>query len=64
MLDQELEELLQAAESQFMKRNITLLEFVDLYGSYRDTQFQMLDARAQLFKAVEDLRTDLSDEGK
>lgn len=64
MLSQELEELLLAAESQFMKRNITLLEFVDLYGSYRNTRFQMLDTRAQLFKAVEDLREDLADGGE
>ena len=64
MLSQELEELLLAAESQFMKRNITLLEFVDLYGSYRDTRFQMLDTRVQLFKAVEDLREDLADGGE
>ena len=52
----DLEMLLEAAEQQFIKRNISVIEFVDLYSSYRDTKFQMEDAKAQLLKSNEELK--------
>lgn len=44
-LSTSIEQLLSAAEEQFLKRNISVIEFVDLYGSYRDTQFMLQDAK-------------------
>ena len=52
----DLDDLLEAAEQQFLRRNISVIEFVDLYGSYRDTRFQMEDAKAQLLKSNEELK--------
>ncbi len=60
MLSDDLNNLLQAAENQFLKRNISIVEFVDLYGSYRETKFQMFDAKAQLWKSHEQLKKDLA----
>ena len=54
-LTADLDELLMAAEEQFLKRNISVVEFVDLYGSYRDTRFQMLDSKAKLAKTNEEI---------
>lgn len=55
-LSTSIEQLLSAAEEQFLKRNISVIEFVDLYGSYRDTQFMLQDAKAQLLKSCEELK--------
>ncbi len=52
----DLDQLMEAAEQQVMKRNITVVEFVDLYSSYRDTRFQMEDAKAMLIKSNEELK--------
>ena len=54
-LSVDLDRLIEAAEQQFMKRNISVVELVDLYSSYRDTKFQMLDARAKLAKSNEEI---------
>lgn len=51
----ELDNLIDAAEEQFMKRNISVIEFVDMYSSYRNSKFQMLDAKTQLIKQNEEL---------
>lgn len=51
-----IEQLLSAAEEQFLKRNISVIEFVDLYSSYRDTQFMLQDAKSQLLKSCEELK--------
>lgn len=48
--------MLDAAETQFAKRNISLLEFVDIYDTYRETRLQMEDTLLQLFKSNEELR--------
>lgn len=55
-LSADIGQLLSAAEEQFLKRNISVIEFVDLYGSYRDTQFMLQDAKAQLLKSCEELK--------
>lgn len=54
-LSADLDELLMAAERQFLIRNISVVEFVDLYSSYRDTRFQMLDSKAKLAKTNEEI---------
>lgn len=55
-LSTDLDQLLCAAEDQFLKRNISVLEFVDLYSSYRGTHFMLEDAKAQLFKSNEEMK--------
>lgn len=55
-LSADIGQLLSAAEEQFQKRNISVIEFVDLYSSYRDTQFMLQDAKAQLLKSCEELK--------
>ena len=55
-LSADIGQLLSAAEEQFLKRNISVIEFVDLYSSYRDTQFMLQDAKAQLLKSCEELK--------
>ncbi|WP_278670645.1 TolC family protein [Leyella stercorea] len=52
----QLDAMLEAAETQFAKRNISLLEFVDIYDTYRETRLQMEDTLLQLFKSNEQLR--------
>lgn len=54
-LNADLDLLLTAAEEQFLKRNISVVEFVDLYDSYRDTNFMIADAKAQLLTSNEEL---------
>lgn len=51
----EVDNMMDATEEQFMKRNISLMEFVDMYSSYRNTKFQVLDAKIQLVKQNEEL---------
>ena len=58
----DLDQLLLAAEEQFLKRNISVVEFVDLYSSYRDTNFMMEDGKAQLFKSNEELKKNTHNE--
>lgn len=55
-LVEEQKKQLSAAEEQFLKRNISVIEFVDLYSSYRDAQFMLQDAKAQLLKSCEELK--------
>lgn len=55
-LSADIGQLLSAAEEQFLKRNISVIEFVDLYSSYRDTLFMLQDAKAQLLKSCEELK--------
>ena len=55
-LSADIGQLLSAAEEQFLKRNISVIEFVDLYSSYRDAQFMLQDAKAQLLKSCEELK--------
>lgn len=54
-LSTDLDQLLTAAEDQFMKQHISVIEFVDLYGSFRETLFQLADSKAQLMKSNEEL---------
>lgn len=54
-LSADLDELLVAAEQHLLKRNISVIEFVDMYGSYRNTKFQMLDSKAKLAKSNEEI---------
>lgn len=55
-LSDNIDQLLAAAEEQFLKRNISVIEFVDLYSSYRDANFMIEDGKAQLMKSYEELK--------
>ena len=55
-LDSDLSQMLHAAEQQFMSRHISLMEFVDLYGNYRDTMLARLDAKNKMLQAAERLK--------
>ena len=55
-LSANIDQLLTAAEEQFLKRNISVIEFVDLYDSYRDANFMIEDGKAQLMKSYEELK--------
>ena len=55
-LDNDLGMMLHAAEQQFMSRHISLVEFVDLYGNYRDTMLARLDAKSKMLQAAERLK--------
>ena len=52
----QLDQMLEAAEAQFVKRHISLLEFVDMYDTYRETRLQIEDTLLQLFKSNEQLK--------
>lgn len=55
-LSANLDQLLAGTEEQFLERNISVVEFVDLYSSYRDASFMIEDAKAQLLKCNEELK--------
>lgn len=55
-VDADLSQMLHAAEQQFMNRHISLIEFVDLYGNYRDTMLARLDAKNKMLQAAERLK--------
>ena len=41
----------------FQKRNISLLEFIDYYGAYKETCLQLYDMKKGVVLAVEELNT-------
>jgi cobalt-zinc-cadmium efflux system outer membrane protein len=53
----ELDKMMDNATTQYIHRNISLLEFVDYYSSYKDTKTSIIDSRCQLLQAANDLRT-------
>ncbi|MCH4182808.1 MAG: hypothetical protein LKF48_06560 [Prevotella sp.] len=53
----ELDKMMDNATTQYMHRNISLLEFVDYYSSYKDAKTSIIDSRCQLLQAANDLRT-------
>ena len=45
----------ETAERQLLNRNISMLEFIDLYDAWRETQLLIIDARNDLMQAIIDL---------
>lgn len=43
------------AEEQYMKRNISLLEFIDLYDSYKETAFNIIETKEKVAKLANEL---------
>lgn len=47
------------AAAQYMKRNITLLEFVDLYDSYKETAMSIIDMKEKLAQKANELNCEV-----
>lgn len=60
-LSEELEQGLQATETQMLRHNIGILAFVDYYNNYKDVKYQLLETQAELLKAHEAVRYDLAE---
>ena len=41
----EIDRMLEEAQAQYMKRNISLLELADYYQTYKNTHFLMMDSQ-------------------
>lgn len=54
-LEQNFEKLITGVNETFRKRNISLLEFIDYYESYKETCIQLYDTRKDLLLAMENL---------
>lgn len=53
----ELDQMIENAAIQYTHRNLSLLEFIDYYSSYKDSKTSVIDSRRQLLQAANDLRT-------
>lgn len=54
-LTDRLSEIIRGVNQNFLKRNISLLEFIDYYNSYKEIYLQMNQIKQDLFLAVEDI---------
>ena len=54
-LTDRLSEIILGVNQNFLKRNISLLEFIDYYNSYKEIYLQMNQIKQDLFLAVEDI---------
>lgn len=53
----DIETLFQGVNDNYRKRNISLLEFVDFYRTYKDAMLQTASIKQDAFIAIEDLNT-------
>lgn len=56
-LEKNFNRLLEGVNENFRKRNISMLEFVDYYESYKETSLQLYETRKDVFLAMENLNT-------
>lgn len=56
-LERNFEKLIAGANENFSKRNISLLEFIDYYDSYKETCIQLHEIKKNVFLAIEHLNT-------
>ena len=49
--------IIKGVNSNFQKRNISLLEFIDYYEAYKETCLQLYDVKKGVVMAVEELNT-------
>ena len=59
MGDTDLDRLFQSVNDNYRQRNISLLEFVDYYKTYKDTQLAVSSVKENTFLAVEELNRTL-----
>lgn len=53
----DMEDLFQGVNENYRRRNISLLEFVDFYNTYKNAKLQISSIRKDAFMAIEDLNT-------
>ena len=56
-LEKNFNRLLEGVNENFRKRNISMLEFVDYYESYKETSLQLYETRKDVFLVMENLNT-------
>ena len=56
-LERNFEKLIAGVNENFKKRNISLLEFIDYYDSYKETCIQLHEIKKDVFLAMENLNT-------
>lgn len=54
-----IKDMIANASEQYMKRNITLLEFVDLYDSYKETAMSIIDMKEKLAQTANELNREV-----
>jgi len=54
-LDSGNENLMEEVVSQYMKRNISLIELLDYYQSYKDTHYLVIESRRDVLTAMTEL---------
>lgn len=57
-----LKEMIDNASEQYMKHNISLLEFVDLYNSYKETAMNIIDMKEKLAQTANELNREVGKE--
>ena len=56
-LERNFEKLITGVNENFTRKNISLLEFIDYYGSYKETCIQLYEIKKNVFLAMENLNT-------
>lgn len=56
-LERNFEKLITGVNENFTRKNISLLEFIDYYDSYKETCIQLYEIRKNVFLAMENLNT-------
>ena len=61
-LERDFETIIEGVNDNFRKRNISLLEFIDYYQTYKETCLQLYETRKSLLLALEDVNTAVGSE--
>lgn len=56
-LERDFETIIDGVNTNFRKRNISLLEFIDYYQAYKETCLQLYQTRKEVFLAMEEINT-------
>lgn len=56
-LERNFEKLITGVNENFIRKNISLLEFIDYYDSYKETCIQLYEIKKKVFLAMENLNT-------
>lgn len=56
-LERDFETIIDGVNTNFRKRNISLLEFIDYYQAYKETCLQLYQTRKDVFLAMEEINT-------